>query len=150
VLVAEPPVGETGAGDEATLDGDAHTADSGVVAPGLLVERLVVLEVVLAEIGVGGIGLACAAAGVEPQQLQIGEGRAELVLGYGARRFHLAQHGQQLGEQPALLAVGAQQQTDVLGMGEVGAVAHVRLGHWFEVEERGSISFGFGGAGGVL
>ena len=65
------------------------------------------------ELGVGCIGLRGAAGGLDPDDLEVGERGAELLLGERVTLLELAQDGYDLTAQPALLGVGTQQQTDV-------------------------------------
>ncbi len=98
---------------DAAGDGVAQPAHGGVVAVGPFVEHGVSAEVLGFELCVRGVGLGGAQAGVEPEHLEIGECGGALIVGDGAGTLELAQHGNDLGDQPALLAVGAQQQTYV-------------------------------------
>lgn len=97
-------------------DGDAQATHGGVVATGALVEHGIPLTVGGSEHGAGGVGLGGAGAGVEPQNLEVGERGAELLLGNRGGRLELAQDGQNLVRQPVFLGVDAQQETDVLGV----------------------------------
>ena len=61
----------------------------------------------------GPIGIARAAHGLGPGELEIGERRWELLLGERLAGFDLAHHGLHLTREPALLGVRAQKQRDL-------------------------------------
>ena len=70
-----------------------------------------------------GFGLGGALSGLDPEDLEVGQRGAELLLGDGVGLLELAQDGQDLVAQPALLGVGAQQQADVGERGGIVVVA---------------------------
>jgi len=57
--------------------------------------------------------LAGVLAGLDREDLEVGERRTELFLGNGAGLLQLAQDGAYLEDQPALLSVGTQEQADI-------------------------------------
>jgi len=94
-------------------DGLAQVEQVTVVAAGLVVQARVGVGGAGLELGVGGVGLGRPLGGLDPEDLQVGERGAELFLGEEVTLLELAQHGQDLVAQPALLGVGAQQKADI-------------------------------------
>jgi hypothetical protein len=62
------------------------------------------------ELDVGRVGLAGSLGGLDPEDLEVGEGRTELFFGKGLTLLELAQDGQDLVTEPALLGVRAQEE----------------------------------------
>jgi hypothetical protein len=105
-------------------DGVAKRADSRVVAARLAGQGSFSGGVDGLEIGVRGFGLGGALGGLDPEDLQVGQRGAELLLGEGITLLELAQQGDHLVTQPALLGVGPQEQADVGEGGGIGMVCH--------------------------
>ena len=85
------------------------------------------------ELGVSGLGLGRALGGLEPEDLQIGEGGAELLFGEELAVLELAEDRHELMAEPALLGVSTEQQTDVgegIWIGVAGHVERPCLREW--------------------
>ena len=102
----------------------AESAHGSVVAAGLAGQGSVSGGVDGLELGVRGFGLGGALGGLDPEDLQVGERGAELLLREGLALLELAQDGHHLVAQPALLGVGAQEQADVGERRGMGMVRH--------------------------
>ena len=66
------------------------------------------------------LGVRGARAGVDPQHLEIGERGAELLRRDRSGALEVDEHGHDVRGQPHLLAVRAQQQSDVVNVGILG------------------------------
>src|ERR1035438_8806866 len=102
VLVCAVALARAGQRGDAVGDDAALAAHGRVVAVGLLVQQPVAVGVGGFERGVCRVGVGGAQLRVQPQDLQVGDGRALLVLGDGVGVLELAQHRDHLGHQPAL------------------------------------------------
>ena len=79
------------------------------------------------ELSVGGVGLGRPLGGLDPEDLEVGERRAELLLREGVALLQLAQDGADFVAQPALLGVGTQEQADVRWGRWIGIVGHASI-----------------------
>ena len=133
-----------GTGDvaNAAVDGLAQATDGGVVAQGLLVENGAAVLLIGVELDEGGVGLGGATPRFKPDDFEVGHGGPGLVLSDAVGKLQLTQQGHDLGDQPALLGVDAQEQADVGVGGDVGR-GHSRC--WYRC-----CAEGFGGPVGLL
>ena len=95
-----------------------------MVAARVAVQSLIAAGAGRVELGAGGVGLRGATAGLDPENLEVGQRGAELLVGEGVALLDLAQDGNDLVAQPARLGVRAQEQADVGGRGVIGIVGH--------------------------
>jgi hypothetical protein len=126
VLVRERVAGDGDELGDVERDELAQGAHGGVVATGLAGQGPVPVGGGCVELSIGGVGLGGAASGLDPDDLQIGERGAELLLWERVGLLELAQDGHHLVAQPALLGMSAQEQTDIRGRRKVGIVGHAR------------------------
>jgi hypothetical protein len=105
-------------------DGVAERAHRGVVAASLARQGAVARRVDCLQVGICGFGLGGALGGLDPEDLQVGERRAELLLRERLALVELPYDREDLVVQPALLGVGTEEQTDVGEGSGVGLGGH--------------------------